>query len=211
MENNFTKIMSVKTDNELIKIVTVDSKKYQKTALEAAKEEIALRQLDISANIAEFKIQTEKENIEREKQDLAQKQKSKEINKNIARTTLRGINFLVDLFVVIVLYLFTIFIIKNTTNIISPREIILINRTTLFCVFIFYFIIAETIFQKTIGKLLTKTKVIDLEGGKPNFLKITTRTFSRLIPLDGISYLYTINGFHDKIAKTVVVTDKYPN
>lgn len=100
MENNFTKIMSVKTDKELIKIVTMDSKKYQKLALEAAKEEIILRKLDISANITEFKIQTEKENIERGKQDLAQKQKSKEINKNIARTTLRGLNFLVDFFVV---------------------------------------------------------------------------------------------------------------
>lgn len=40
MENNFNKIISNKTDEDLIKIVTVDIEKYQTLAIESARKEI---------------------------------------------------------------------------------------------------------------------------------------------------------------------------
>ncbi|MFD1605064.1 RDD family protein [Flavobacterium artemisiae] len=209
MENNFTDVMSRKTDNELIKIVTIDIKKYQNAALEAAEKEISSRNLDISEKLEEYKILNEKENLRREKEESELKQKTSALNKSIASTTLRSINFIIDLFAVLAIYVCIIFVIKSATNIVSPREIILINRTTIFCAFLFYFIVTESIFQKTLGKLLTKTKVVDLNGEKPSILNIIIRTFSRLIPFDSLSYLYSLSGFHDKISKTLVIVDKH--
>ena len=40
MENNFDEIMSKKTNEELINIVTLDCNKYQEAAIESAKREI---------------------------------------------------------------------------------------------------------------------------------------------------------------------------
>lgn len=65
----------------------------------------------------------------------------------------------------------------------------------------------ETVFQKTIGKFLTKTKVISQDGEKPTFQKIVGRTFGRLIPLDHISYFFSKEGFHDRVSATTVVKD----
>jgi len=208
MEHNFKKIMSNKTDNELIKIVTIDSGKYQQLALETAKKEIELRNLDISLNISEYKIQIENENLKLKTEETQRNQKITDVNKTVARSTIRGLNFVIDLIAVLCIHILIVFIIKHTTNIVSTREIILVNRISLFSAFIFYFIVSESIYQKTIGKLLTNTKVVNLDGEKPNFMNIIIRTFSRLIPFDGISYLYSISGFHDKISKTIVVKDK---
>lgn len=48
MENKFTEVMSKRTDEELIKIVTVDKDGYEPLALAAAKQEIKNRNIDIS-------------------------------------------------------------------------------------------------------------------------------------------------------------------
>ncbi|PCE63907.1 hypothetical protein B7P33_11640 [Sediminicola luteus] len=40
MENEFAKVMSERTDQELIKIVTIERGKYNSTAIEAADAEI---------------------------------------------------------------------------------------------------------------------------------------------------------------------------
>lgn len=48
MENEFKKVMSERTDEELIKIVTIERGKYNPTAIEAADAEVEKRNIDPS-------------------------------------------------------------------------------------------------------------------------------------------------------------------
>ncbi|MWB96069.1 hypothetical protein GON26_17015 [Flavobacterium sp. GA093] len=203
MENIFTDLMTKKTNDELILLVTIDCEKYQPLAVETAKNEIRLRNIDLK-KIEELN-EVRKEEIAIKK--LKKTQKQKEVLKNSANSTLRSINFIIDIVAIFLLYVSIVYIIQKLFNIISTREILFVNRTTVIVVFLLYFILAENIFQKTLGKVITKTKVVNLEGEKPNFIDITIRTFCRLIPFDGISYLYSISGFHDKLSKTIVIKE----
>ncbi|MFN8345469.1 MAG: RDD family protein [Spirosomataceae bacterium] len=61
---------------------------------------------------------------------------------------------------------------------------------------------------KTIGKMLTKTRVVSTDGTKPTFKQLLTRSFSRIVPFDGFSFLSeTPQGWHDRWADTYVVND----
>lgn len=203
MENNFTDLMAKKTTDELIQLVTTDYDKYQPLAVETAKNEIKLRNIDLKKIEQLNEIHKEKVANENLKKTLRQK----DVLKNIANSTLRSMNFIIDLVTIFLIYRSIAFIIQKLLNLISIREILFLNRTTVFIVFILYYILAENMFQKTLGKIITKTKVVNLDGEKPNFVDITIRTFCRLIPFDGISYLYSISGFHDKLSNTIVVKD----
>ena len=46
MNSDFKDVMFKRTDDELIKIVTIDKGKYQSLAIEAAEEEIRKRNID---------------------------------------------------------------------------------------------------------------------------------------------------------------------
>ena len=130
------------------------------------------------------------------------------MNKNInyAPTVFRLLSFLIDS-ILILFIIFTIaFIIGNygvsfrsyTMNYICSTSLILLS-------FIGYYLILEYKFQTTIGKLITRTYVVDLEGNKPNLVTILKRTLIRLIPIDPLSYLFSKNGWHDKLSKTRVL------
>ena len=203
MENIFTDLMSKKTNDELIQLVTTDYDKYQPLAIETAKNEIKSRNISIKKIEQLNEIHKEEIAIENRKKT----QKRKDVLKNIASSTLRSFNFIIDIVAIFLIYVSIIYIIQKLFKIISTREILFVNRTTALVVFILYFILTENMFQKTLGKVVTKTKVVNLDGEKPNFVEITVRTFSRLIPFDSISYLYCISGFHDKLSKTIVIKD----
>jgi uncharacterized RDD family membrane protein YckC len=49
-------------------------------------------------------------------------------------------------------------------------------------------------FQKTIGKFITKRRVVHMNGEKPKNSDIISHTFCRLIPFDRILFLFTKNG-----------------
>ena len=66
-----------------------------------------------------------------------------------------------------------------------------------------YYFTFEFFGGQTIGKMITKTKVVSIKNGvKPSVLKILIRTLSRLIPIDFIFYLFQPNGIHDLLSKT---------
>jgi len=72
-----------------------------------------------------------------------------------------------------------------------------------------YYTSFESITGKTLGKYLTKTKVVDSEGNKPVWSTILLRSICRLIPLDQISFLFDFkSGWHDTLSKTIVIEDK---
>lgn len=78
--------------------------------------------------------------------------------------------------------------------------------------FFSYHLIFEALFQKTIGKMLTGTKVVNMQGEKPSFLALLGRTLARYIPFEPISFLfygaYPTKGWHDRLSRTLVVPKK---
>jgi len=74
---------------------------------------------------------------------------------------------------------------------------------------IIYYVSLETIFARTLGKLLSGTRVISEDGSKPGFLQILGRTLCRFIPFEIFSFLgESGRGWHDSISKTYVITNK---
>ena len=195
MKNEFTDVMSQRTDKELIQIVTVDRSKYQPAALEAAETEIENRNIDTST-FSKLRARAELQNREQEK-----------VNKTAASTSLRLVNYLIDIvvsyFVSMVVFLVCSLVLPNPENPI----VLLATIVLVFSSFLAYYMIMEIKWQKTIGKFTTKTKVVMLNGEKPKEKDIVLRTLCRLIPFDWVSYLFMKNGFHDLLSKTKVVKE----
>jgi len=78
-----------------------------------------------------------------------------------------------------------------------------------FLYFFLYYLVPEFYWQKTIGKLITKTKVVREDGNRPTFGQILIRTLARLIPFEVFSFLFTPIGWHDSLSKTIVVPKNY--
>jgi uncharacterized RDD family membrane protein YckC len=190
MENEFAKVMSERTDEELIKIVTVERTSYNPTAIEAADAEVKKRNIDTS----EFEKLREKA--------TAEKQQKEKVDSNVVGSGIRFLNFIIDFIIwLIIAGILTFPLSANDEN------QMLLGYVIMFATFIGYYAIMEIKFQKTIGKFITKTRVVKMNGDKPANSDIITRTFCRLIPFDRISFLFTKNGIHDFLSKTKVVKD----
>lgn len=196
MENEFTKVMSERSNKELIEIVTIKKDTYIPTAIEAALHEIEKRNI----NTSEFKHITE----EAVTVDTLRKKETI----NIVSSGVRFLNFLIDSIVYFILAFLFSFIIEVLIQPKSQSMITLYGYILLFGTYITYYSLMEIKFQKTVGKFITKTKVVTLHGERPKNGEIITRTFCRLIPFDRISFLFTKNGFHDYLSQTKVVKDK---
>ena len=195
MENNFIKVMSNKTDEELIKIVTVNRTKYQELAIEAAEKEIDSRKIDAS----KFEKITAKVEIENEV--------IKKIENNTVKSRIRFLNFTIDFVVVFLLYFMIEPVFEAFLPLTSKAELSIFRIGFLIFFIALYYIPFEYKTQKTLGKIITKTKVVTLEGNKPELIDIVSRTFCRLIPFDRFSFFYSRNGFHDAISRTKVIRD----
>ena len=71
-----------------------------------------------------------------------------------------------------------------------------------------YYIPMESIFGFTVGKLVTGTRVVTEDGGKPRWGQIIGRTFARFIPFEPFSLLFSSDerrGWHDSLPKLYVV------
>jgi uncharacterized RDD family membrane protein YckC len=190
MKNKFAKVMSEMTDEELIKIVTIERDEYQPLGVEAAESEIKKRNIDTS-KFEEIK-----------KKAKAEKELKVKIDSYTVGTKIRFLNFIIDFIIwLIMVEIFTFPL--NANNGIQ----MLLGCLILLGTFIGYYAIMEIKFQKTVGKFVTKTRVIKLNGQKPQNSDIISRTFCRLIPFDRISFVFFKNGIHDILSKTKVVKD----
>ena len=84
----------------------------------------------------------------------------------------------------------------------SPLSVTL-NLTNTIVNFILFYFIAELLFRRTLGKILTNTCVVATHG-KMGPARILGRSLSRVIPLDVLSFLWNGN-WHDKVSHTTVV------
>jgi uncharacterized RDD family membrane protein YckC len=119
----------------------------------------------------------------------------------------RLINVLIDsIFVAIINGIWiTIFYYNESKNIlsISTFQIRLFYLTFLFL----YYLICEFFWNKTIGKLITKSSVVNLKYECPSFFQIIIRTFVRFIPFEALSFINMGIGWHDKFSQTIVIKD----
>ncbi len=196
MENEFRQIMSDQTDEELIKIVTAEREKYQPQAIEAAESEIGKRNIDKSHfEQIQKKVTTETE-------------QRRKVDAGVVSSGVRFLHYIIDfiiayLLILIVLMIIGLFINSNSNSATGAIFTLIIMFGTFFA----YYAVMEIKFQKTIGKFITKTKVVKIDGNRPTVSEIITRTLCRLIPFDGISYLFVKNGLHDYLSKTKVIKD----
>lgn len=73
-------------------------------------------------------------------------------------------------------------------------------------VLLVYYNIFEIFFGTTIGKLMTKTVVVDEYGERPTANAVLIRSLCRLIPFEFFSFFGTpCIGWHDSLSKTYVV------
>ena len=69
-------------------------------------------------------------------------------------------------------------------------------------VYYLYYFTMELFAGQTIGKMITRTKMIPSDAQKPGIFNIVLRTFLRMIPIDFISYFFNANGIHDNFSNT---------
>ena len=196
MEYEFKKVMSQRTDKELIKIVTTERGDYRPEAIEAAESEIEQRKIDVKF----FEEIKEKATIE--------KINKKQVDSNEAGLTSRFLNFLVDSIVWFVLAFISSYIIVPLILLTNERLLGFMVSIWFIAIFIVYYAIMEIKWQKTVGKFVTKTRVVNLNGEIPDKSDIISRTFCRLIPFDRVSFLFAKNGIHDFLSSTKVVNEK---
>lgn len=96
-------------------------------------------------------------------------------------------------------------------DIYSMWDSTLINYTYLVCFgfLMLNYLVLETLFGRSFGKLIMGTIVVNENGLKPDFVSILIRTLCRLIPFDGLSFLGKSGKiWHDSLSKTYVVNRK---
>ncbi|MBT1690299.1 RDD family protein [Dawidia soli] len=71
----------------------------------------------------------------------------------------------------------------------------------------FYYFLFETTLAATPGKLMTESRVVDVDGDRPTPGLIVKRTFARFIPFEPLTYF--VEGlWHDELSYTRVVREK---
>jgi len=196
MNNNFKEVMAQKSDEELIKILTIHKHDYQPEAVECAEAELKKRDLSLDS------IHTIKEEIK------ADSEQQHEIESNMASSMLRLVHLLIDTTAYLVLF----FVIAGTISLLltGVNQIIsgFVSFVLLFALYFAYYMVLEVKFGKTLGKMLTKTVVVKPNGESPTATDIFIRTLCRFIPFDQFSYIFTKYGFHDYLSKTMVIKTK---
>lgn len=113
--------------------------------------------------------------------------------------TTRFINFSIDSLIYFLLVVGFLWFLKDQ---ISKEDARLIFITGYF---IYYFIL-ECAFGKTIGKMITKTKVVSENSkSRPSVIQVSIRTIVRMIPAYFLSYFFIGKGLHDHFSKTILI------
>lgn len=77
-----------------------------------------------------------------------------------------------------------------------------------FMIAMVYYSTFEAATGRTLGKYITGTKMINMEGEIPSYGRILLRTPCRFIPFEPFSFLFAETGWHDSLSKTKVVNVK---
>lgn len=129
------------------------------------------------------------------------------MRKNEVKIITRFLNFMLDILAFTLIAIITILILKKYHPAFKEYSV-QNNRIIAFILYFLYYFILELTMSTTIGKLITKTKVVDrISLSRPSALKILIRTFCRFIPLEGFSIFFNEKKYvlHDIISRTAVI------
>ena len=75
--------------------------------------------------------------------------------------------------------------------------------------FTYYFLSELFLDGKTLGKLITKSRAVDIHRNPPTVSQLLKRSVYRLIPFEMVSFLigHTVRGWHDEWSDTYVIRD----
>ena len=74
--------------------------------------------------------------------------------------------------------------------------------------YILYYWAFESLTGKTIGKYITRTRIVKEDGSQPSSINILGRSLCRYIPFEAFSFLGSEGkGWHDSIPKIYVIED----
>jgi uncharacterized RDD family membrane protein YckC len=71
-----------------------------------------------------------------------------------------------------------------------------------------YYCVLEGFTGRTVGKWITRTRVVSVDGEPATFGRIVMRSVVRFIPFDAMSFLFADAGWHDRLSRTRVVRSK---
>ena len=132
------------------------------------------------------------------------------VGEHKANKGIRLANYLIDAIV----YLICTFIVGVLLGLLSmalsfelPKNDLFYNLFALLILVIYFFLIESLTKGRSLGKLITGTKVVMIDGTNPTTKEYFIRSLCRIIPFEPISFLGE-NGWHDKISKTTVVNKK---
>lgn len=121
-------------------------------------------------------------------------------------------NYLIDVvifyIVIIVIMVPLILRLASSGGSADAGGFIAISYLITFGIFFAYYIFMEGGKGKTIGKMVTKTKVITTDGTPMTYGKAALRTVCRIVPFEFISVFLDTSMWHDKWSNTRVVKDK---
>ena len=138
MTTDFKNVMSQRTDEELIRIVTVQRDDYQPMAVVAAEDEIQKRGIDLT------KIEEVKTDLEARIEEL------KEFDSKKVNSMIRLLNFIIDSFAFLIVFLIFAYIFGLFFNTDNPLIIKTAGFILLIVAFSGYYIFMEYNYQKTI-------------------------------------------------------------
>lgn len=117
----------------------------------------------------------------------------------------RFVNYLVDTVVVIILSIFVGFFFGWASGPEDEAEAML--NILFLGIWVLYYTLFEKLTGKSLGKLITRTRVLTTEDHELTWGHAIGRSLCRFIPFDALSFLFGHNGWHDSISQTRVVKD----
>ena len=169
---------------------------------------------DLTDQQADFEISCPSFELDESKRHQAEVRKANPLNMiPTASMGKRFVNYLIDALVFLALTYMLGFVISIVLLFVAPDMLNniaegkgFVDYLITYSIYFIYDVFSEYVFGRSLGKLVTKTKVIDLNGNRPDFTTIVFRSLGRLIPFDALSYLGSdAVGWHDQVSKTRVV------
>lgn len=186
--------MNSLTDLEILNILTDDRELFHTSQIASAQIIAEKRGLDVYLYL------NDREAYHR----ISRKEK---VIDNRASNKLRFINYLLDLFICILIIIIIDVIVDNFGSLRVEYNWDNYFKLWIIGIRFIYYSIQEGIWNRTLGKLVTKTLVVTEKNQTPTLSKILMRTACRFIPLQAFSFLFMKNGFHDTFSKTKVIEE----
>ncbi|WP_082832283.1 RDD family protein [Aquimarina aggregata] len=164
---------------------------------------------ELTNTVADFQ-----ETCEHYEEDVTLKEKEKvqelerALNHKEASQGQRFANLIID-YIFIIIFSFVAGILLA---LFSPETMYALEQENPILNYVFGFVIGVTYYtffemttSRTMGKIITGTKVVDEQGNVPEAGTILLRSLCRYIPFDAFSFLGEGTGWHDTLSKTKVV------